>query len=255
MLNICIIDDEQDARSLLREMLIDLVPDSRIIGEAHSKESAIKLLQIVQPDVLFLDIDLKDGTGFDVLSALPPPQYAIVFATAFNQFAINAFQVNAVDYLLKPIDKKELKRVVDKIRKGQSTPDFQKQITGLLATAQNRKIDRLVLHTIEGVYFLPIEEVLRLESSGNYTTIETIKGKRITVSCSLGTFEHLTTSKCTSELFFRIHQSHIIRTSKVRQLLKESDGYFVVLENGDKIPVARRRKDAFMAVMNGLNQE
>lgn len=255
MINFCIIDDEYDARFLLREMLSDLVPDCRIIGEANSKATAIKLLQNVQPDAVFLDIDLKDGTGFDVLKALAPPQYPIVFATAFNQFAIRAFQVNALDYVLKPIEKAELKRVTDKICNGQSTSDFQKQITELLATAQNRKIDKLVLHTAEGIYFLPIQDILRLESSGNYTTVETIKGEKILVSSNLGNFEHLTSdfseNKWASELFFRVHQSHIIRISKVRQLLKQPDGDFVVLDNGAKVPVARRRRDAFLSIMNG----
>ncbi len=255
MLNICIIDDEFDARILLREMLIDMVPDCRIIGEADSRASAIELLQNVKPDAVFLDIDLKDGTGFEVLAALPPPQYAIVFATAFNQFAIKAFQVNALDYLLKPVGSDELKRVVDKIRNGQSSTDFQKQIAELLATNKNRKADKLVLHTAEGVHFLPIADIIRLESAGSYTTIETIKGEKIMVSSNLGNFDHLTSdfeiNVPVSELFFRIHQSHIIRISMVKQLLKQSDGDFVVLNTGIKIPIARRRKEAFLAAMNG----
>lgn len=255
MLNICIIDDEPDARLLLREMLSDIAPDCHILGEASSKASAIDLLKNVKPDVLFLDIDLKDGTGFDVLAALPPPQYSVVFATAFNQFAIKAFEVNALHYMLKPIEHDDLKRAMDKIRKHKPTPDFQKQINGLLTNVQNRKIDKLVLHTAEGVHFLPIADILHLESSGSYTLIETIKGDKILVSSNLGHFEHLTTGSSldgyTSEIFFRIHQSHIIRISTVRKLLKMPEGEFVVLDNGVKIPVARRRREAFLAAMNG----
>ncbi len=255
MLNICIIDDELDARILLRETLIDIAPDCCILGEANSKATAIELLQNVKPDAVFLDIDLKDGTGFEVLAALPPPEYAIIFATAFNQFAIKAFQVNALDYLLKPIGRDELNRVMDKIRKGQSLTDFQKQIQGLLVTNHNRRIDKLVLHTAGGVHFLPLADIVRLESSGSYTTIETIQGEKIMVSSNLGNFDHLTSdfeiNVPISELFFRVHQSHIVRISMVRQLLKQPDGDFAVLNNGVKIPIARRRKEEFLALMNG----
>ena len=254
MLNLCIIDDEKDARLLLRDMLTELVPNCRIIGEADSKATAIELLKNVQPDAIFLDIDLKDGTGFDVLAALPPPQYAIVFATAFNQFAMKAFQFNALDYILKPFEREDIKRALHKIQKGQSLSDLQKQIAELLAASQRRKINKLVLNTSEGVYFLPIDEILHLESSGNYTTIETTKGEKIVVSSNLGHFEHLTSDFSTTgwvaELFFRIHQSHIIRISMVKQLQKQVDGEFVILQNGSKVPIARRRREAFLALMS-----
>jgi two-component system, LytTR family, response regulator len=254
MLKICLIDDEQDARLLLREMLAELAPDCQIIGEANSKASAITLLKTAKPDAVFLDIDLKDGTGFEVLAALPHPQYPIVFATAFNQFAIKAFQVNALDYLLKPIERAELKRTVDKIRMHQPTPDFKNQISELLSNMQNRKIEKLVLHTAEGIHFLPITDILHLESSGNYTMVETIRGEKILVSSNLGQFEHLTedydATNSQPNPFFRIHQSHIIRVSTVRKLMKTTDGEYVILDNGAKVPIARRRREAFMSVMN-----
>jgi two-component system LytT family response regulator len=254
MLKICIIDDEQDARSLLREMLADLAHDCRIIGEANNKATAIELLKTTQPDVVFLDIDLKDGTGFEVLSALPPPQYGIVFTTAFNQFAIKAFKVNALDYLLKPIELEELNAAVTKVKKGQSVTDFQEQIKQLLTTTQTHKSERLTLNTADGIYFLAIEDILHLESSGNYTTFWTIDGEKVVVSSNLGSYEHLVSNTCKStnmdEQFFRVHQSHIIRISKVKQMMKQPDGEFVVLDNGTRIPISRRRREAFLMAMN-----
>lgn len=255
MLKICIIDDEQDARSLLREMLADLTPDCHIIGEANSKATAVEMLKTKQPDVIFLDIDLKDGTGFEVLAALPPPQYGIVFTTAFNQFAIKAFKVNALDYLLKPIEREELNAAVNKIRKGQSATDFQEQIKHLLITTQTRKPERLTLNTADGIYFLAIEDILHLESSGNYTTFWTIYGEKVVVSSNLGSYEHLISNACPTsnkdDRFFRIHQSHIIRISKVKQMMKQPDGEFVVLDNGARVPISRRRREAFLTAMNG----
>lgn len=254
MLNICIIDDEPDARDLLREVLTELEPDCRIIGEANSKASAIDMLKRMKPDVVFLDIDLKDGTGFEVLAALPTPQYPFVFTTACNEFAIKAFQVNALDYLLKPTERAEVRRALDKIQKQQPTTGLKQQMTELLTTMRQRKIEKLVLHTAEGVYFLPIADVCHLESAGSYTTVWTNKGEKILVSSNLGSFEHLVTDTDTtsdaSNTFFRVHQSHIVRISNVRQLLKLPDGDFAVLNNGVKIPVARRRREAFLTAMN-----
>jgi two-component system, LytTR family, response regulator len=120
-------------------------------------------------------------------------------------------------------------------------------------TAQQRKAEKLVLHTAEGVYFLPIADVNHLESSGNYTTVWTDRGEKILVSSNLGCFDHLVVDTepmdNVSAVFFRVHQSHIVRLSTVRQLLKLPDGDFAVLDNGVKIPVARRRKEAFLAAM------
>ncbi len=255
MLNICIIDDEQDARLLLREQLSDLNIDYRILGEADSKKSAIKLLKNNQPDIVFLDIDLKDGTGFEVLSALPPPQYALIFVTAFNEFALQAFRANALDYLSKPISHDDLQQSLNKLKKHVSLPFYQSQITEMVTASKNRKINKLVLQTAEGTHFLPIKDIIHLESSGSYTTVCTTNGEKIVVSTHLGHFDYLTAnesfSEYTSEPFFRIHQSHIIRLSSVRKLLKLPEGEFVLLENGDKIPIARRRRDPFLMAMNG----
>jgi DNA-binding LytR/AlgR family response regulator len=124
----------------------------------------------------------------------------------------------------------------------------------VLQRLQQPRIEKLVLHTSEGVYFLPITEVYHIQSSGNYTTIETIKGEKIVVCANLGQFDHLTAdcgqAGCIANLFFRIHQSHIIRISNVRKLLRMPDGEYVVLENGVKVPIARRRREAFLAAMN-----
>jgi two-component system, LytTR family, response regulator len=254
MLNICIIDDEADARDLLREVLTELEPDCRIIGEANSKASAIDMLKKMKPDVVFLDIDLKDGTGFEVLAALPTPQYPFVFTTASNGFAIKAFQVNALDYLLKPTERVEVRRALDKIQKQQPSAGLNQQMAALLNTMRQQKIEKLVLNTSEGVYFLPILDICHLESSGSYTTVWTTKGEKILASHNLGYFEHIITDLETLDAliptFFRVHQSHIVRVSTVRQLLKLPDGDFVVLDNGVKIPVARRRREAFLAAMN-----
>lgn len=252
MLNICIID-EPHTRDFLRNALTEVDPNCRIIGEANSKATAIDLLQKLKPDVVFLEMDINGGTAFEVLAALPPPSYSFVLTTAFHEFAIKAFQANALDCLLKPIERADVRRTLDKIQKQQLIVDLQKQMTALLNAMPQRKTQKLVLHTSESVYFIPIAEVCHLESSGSYTTICTNKGEKILVCSNLGNFDHLVTDSDATNApnqFFRIHQSHIVQLSNVRQLLKLPDGDFAVLNNGAKIPIARRRREALLAALN-----
>ena len=254
MLNIILIDDEADARQLLRGMLTEHT-DCRIIGEADSFATASLLLPKTKPDVVFLDIDLSDGTGFDVLKALPTIDFSIVFVTASNSFALKAFQVNALDYLLKPISPDDLQRALAKIRQNQSAkPDvqaqMQAQIQSAMSAMQHHKLEKLVLTTAKGVHFIPFDDIIYLTSEGNYTTVFTTKNEHIMVSQNLGTFDHLVTE---GGVFFRTHQSYILNIKAVRQILKHDDGDFALLHDGTKIPISRRKKEAFLSKMTRFN--
>jgi two-component system, LytTR family, response regulator len=250
MLDIILIDDEADARQLLRGMLTEHT-DCRIIGEADSFATASLLLQKTTPDVVFLDIDLTDGSGFDVLQSLPTIDFSIVFVTASNSFALKAFQVNALDYLLKPISPDDLHRALTKIRQNQSPkPDVQAQMQGLMSAMQHHKLEKLVLTTAKGVHFIPLDEIIYLKSEGNYTTVFTTKNEHIMVSQNLGTFDHLVTE---GSVFFRTHQSYILNIKAVRQILKQEDGDFALLHDATKIPIARRKKEAFLSLMTRLS--
>lgn len=247
MLKICIIDDEADARNFLREILAELASDVRVIGEANSKATAIDLLGKTAPDVVFLDIDLTDGTGFDVLQSLPSINFSIVFVTAFNDFALKAFQINALDYLLKPISPDDLNRALTKIRQNQSLKtNIQAQIEGVLSAMQHHKLEKLVLSTAKGVHFIPLDDIIYLKSEGNYTTVFTTQNEHIMVSQNLGTFDHLDTE---GGQFFRTHQSYILNVKAVRQIAKREDGDFAMLHDGTKIPISRRKKEAFLSKM------
>ncbi len=246
MLDIILIDDEADARQLLRGMLAAHT-DCRIIGEADSFATASLLLQTTKPDVVFLDIDLTDGTGFDVLKALPTVEFSIVFVTASNTFALKAFQVNALDYLLKPISLDDLTRALTKIRQNRTPkPDIDAQMQSLMLAMQHHKLDKLVLTTAKGVHFIPFDDIIYLKSEGNYTTVFTTKNEHIMVSQNLGTFDHLATE---GSDFFRTHQSYILNIKAVRQVLKHEDGDFALLHDATKIPIARRKKEAFLKMM------
>ncbi len=251
MLNFIIIDDEADARQLIRDLLLEFT-DCTIIGEAESAQQANILLNTQSPDVVFLDIDLKDGTGFDVLSDISNPTFSIIFVTAFNDFAIKAFQYNALDYILKPISSDDMQRVIKKIR--QTKPhqnDFQKQLQNLSKSLKAQKHEKLVLSTMEGLHFLPVSEVVYLKSEGSYTTVFTEKKQRIVVSQNIGTFDYLDSNNSDST-FYRIHQSYIVNLKSVRQFLKSEDGDFALLEDNTKIPISRRKKEGFLNAMREI---
>jgi two-component system LytT family response regulator len=240
-IRVILVDDEHQSRKTLQSFLQDYCPHVEIIGEADSVLSGYKLLQQESPDAIFLDIQMNDGTGFDLLNKIPNPSFQVIFTTAFDDFAIKAFQYNAVDYLLKPIDVDELMRSVKKIKPHDNGSAFQEQLTNLLETNKTGKFDKIVLSTNNGLHFLELNEIIRLQSEANYTTFYLLEGKRIVVAKTLKSFEEL----LVGENFFRPHQSHIINLKHVEKILKEDGGY-LLMKDDYKIPISRSKKELFM---------
>jgi two-component system, LytTR family, response regulator len=235
-----VIDDEPDARSLLRNMIDSFCPDIRVVGEADSVQSGVRLLREQTADVVFLDIQLEDGTGFDLLDFFPRPAFQVLFTTAHDAFALRAFRYHAIDYLLKPIAPNEFIQAVDRLKAGllaTQTPLFQSLKMGF----QSRKFDKIAVSTAEDISFLPLDQIIRMESDGSYTTFLMNGGEKVVASKIIKDFEDLLPETD----FCRIHQSHIVQIKYVRKFLKEDGGY-ALMSNGDKIPVSRRKKDDFL---------
>lgn len=245
MIKITIIDDELDARQLLKDFVASY-KQYRVIGEADSLKSGVALLEKEKPDILFLDIDLKDGTGFEVLQHFPNHSFLTIFVTAFDTFALKAFQFNAIDYILKPASPEDIERVLSKASTlYETTTAIQQKMTSLLQTVHDKKLTKLVLHTAEGIYFIPLEDVIYLHSEGNYTTVYALQRDKVLVSQNLGAFDYLELD----ERFFRTHQSFIVNMTYIRQFLRHQDGDFAVLHDSTKIPVSRRKKEDFIERM------
>lgn len=238
-----IIDDEPDARKLLNNLLTACCPDFKIVAEAASVKDAALQLHRHRPQVVFLDIQMNDGTGFDLLAQIPKPDFQVVFVTAYDEFALQAFKFNALDYLLKPINPDELERVINRLRR-QPASDFQ-QLHMLLDMMSEKSQRYIVLKTAEGIYYLPIDEIIRLASEGNYTTFHSTSEKPITVSHNLGYYKHLLEMK----QFFRPHQSHIINLNFVRGYFREDGGY-ILMTDGSHIPLSQNRRDSFFDFMS-----
>ena len=241
-----ILDDEQPARNLLNALLKKYCPYVEVIGEADNIEEGLTLIQSQELELLFLDISFQDCTGFDLLDQISLPNFKVVFTTAHDDFAIKAFQYNAFDYLLKPISPRDLQRIMQKISL-QTVSDypslpqkgFQDQLTSSL--------QRIAIPSLEGVLFLDLVEIIRLESEGKYTTFFYGQNQKAVVSKNLGHYANL----LPLDQFHRVDQSHIVNLQFVRKYLHEDGGY-VLLKNGDKIKVARRRKEALLDQLSSL---
>lgn len=243
-IRILLVDDETPCRDALRAFLNSGCPEAQIVGEAASLAEATKLIPQVAPDVLLLDVALEDGTGFDLLDRFPQCGFRVIFTTAFDDFALRAFRYSAVDYLLKPVDPEELVVAVRKAATSGDPAQRQRQLDQLRHNTTTRRFDRITLNTGDGLLFIGIEEITRLEARGNYSFVFLESGERHLAAQSLAGFEEL----LPSPPFFRAHQSHVVNTAFVRKLAKD-DGDSLLMTDKSVVPLARRRKDSFIEIM------
>ncbi len=190
---------------------------------------------------------MQDGTGFDLLDKFDEYSFQVIFQTAYDEFAVKAFKYNAVDYLLKPVSIEELIKAVDKISEEQNHPDLSQQLSSLLKLTKKKAFERIVLNSSEGMHFVEVADILRLQSDVNYTTFHLQSGERITVTKTIKTFEEL----LPEEAFFRPHQSHIVHLKYVKKVLREDGGY-ALMEDDTKVPISRNKKEVFI---NALKEQ
>jgi len=238
MIRTFIVDDEEDARSTLRSFISSYCPQVEIIGEADGVTDAYRKIMANPPDLVLLDIQMDDGTGFDFLEKIKSPNFSVIFTTAFDEFAIKAFKYSAIDYLLKPIDPDELIEAISKV----NTSNSQKgQIAELIDQKKSGSFDRITLSSHDGITIVKLKNISRLESDSNYTHFFLTSGEKITVPKSLKEYENI----LPTELFFRTHQSFIVNLDYVKKYVKEDGGY-ILMEDGSEVLVARRRKEEFL---------
>lgn len=237
-----IIEDEVRSRKMLENSLRNYCPQIEVAGFAETVLEGVKVISERQPDLLFMDIDLPDGSGFDILQQLPRPWPGIIFVTAYNEYAIHALRISAVDYLLKPVDPEQLKLAVAKAVSGDESAEMQEQKVQTFTENQHAgRLNKMVLPTGTGLRFVHIKDIVRLQAEGNYTTFFLAGKSSIIVSRPIKEYE----ATLESAGFFRVHQSHIINLNLIDRYLK-GEGGTVVMEDGTEIEVARRRKEAFL---------
>jgi len=248
MLSVAIIDDELSARQLVRTILEEKMPNVHIVGEASGVAEAIVLLEKTKPDLVLLDIELKDGTGFDLLNRCTESPFQVILITAFDSFAVKAFRYSALDYLVKPFNPEDLLTAVGKaaqpLTAQQMAAWLPRQLANLLATREREVFEKIALPSAEALHLVTVKDIVRLESDAGYTTVFVLGGERILVSRTIKEFEEL----LPENTFFRIHQSHIINLKFAKKVLREDGGY-VLLSDGAKLPISRRRKEEFMEAL------
>jgi len=252
MIKAIIIDDDSNLRQGLLHLLKQLAPDIEVIAQADEVARGLEMLHQLKPDVLFLDIQLTDGTGFDILEKYQKnygkPKFQVVFITAHEQYALRAFRFSALDYLLKPIDVEDLQQVIDKVRINHNKTTDYKNIEVLLEHL-SKKTDqpkRMALHTAEGIHLFNIKDILRIESSGNYSTFYFQNKDEVIVSKTLKDYEDL----LSQHGFERIQQSHLINLSYLKSFLKKDS--YVVMSDGKQLPVSTRKKERLQQIINQL---
>lgn len=247
MIKAIIIDDIEQARTTLRQDLRDYAPDIELIGEASGVVEGAKLLKHIQPDIVFLDIQMQDGSGFDLLDLLLNIPFKIIFITASDAHAIKAFRYAAIDYLLKPVDPDELVSSLDKYRKQQINENEKYKLLNESLKNHSKPSERLALHSQDKIHIVNISDIIRCESSVNYTEFYFSNRKKMVVSKTLKEFEDLLTDLN----FYRVHQSHLVNTKYIHEFVKTEGGH-LIMSDGSMVPVSTRKRPDVVKMLDGL---
>jgi two-component system LytT family response regulator len=242
-----IVDDEDLARKNLEYMLNEHCPQVEVIGTAANAREGKKFIESNHIDLLLLDIEMPNGSGFDLLESLEDEvNFKVVFVTAYHDYALRAFRFSAVDYILKPINAEELQAAIDKVRPGEDREPREK-IETLIDNMQRRgeNLNKIALASMEGLQFVNLDDVIYCESLDNYTQFYLVDGKRIMVSKTIKHFEEV----LDETRFYRVHRSNIINLKYIDKYVKGEGGY-VVMKQGQRIPVSRRRKESFLQLFH-----
>ena len=243
MVNCIIIDDEAKNIKLLQNMLVIHCPAIKVMATATEAKNGLLLIDELQPQLVFLDVEMPHINGFDLLKKLEPVNFETIFVTAYSHYAVEAFEHHATGYITKPINVEKLIAAVNTATKRIEEKNINKNLFSLLErNTKQAAPDKIPLSTNNGLIFVKLADILYCESSGNYTSFFLNNDKKIMVSRQLGEYEKL----LPETNFTRIHDKYIINLSYIKKYIKGSGGD-VVLENGKEIPVASRRKEEFMA--------
>jgi two-component system, LytTR family, response regulator len=231
-----LIDDEPDCTSLLKFELVHNCQQVEVVGVFNSSTKALEEIELLKPDLVFLDIEMPLMNGFELLEKLMPINFNIIFVTAYNQFALRAFKFNALDYIVKPFDVTELVAAVAKAEKN-SLP-LQSQLESLQREIKGAAISKIAIPSQSGVSFIEVNEIEYAESSNNYTKLVLINKQSHIISKTLKDVQDVLEDLH----FLRVHRQYIINLNHVKQFYR-GENMYVVMVNGENIPVARSQKD------------
>lgn len=246
MLRALVVEDVEAVREEYVALIRAYCPSVTIVGQADSVAGGVQLIRQLSPDLVFLDVDLTDGTGFDLLQQLSPVGFKVIFVTGYEHHAVRAFRFSAIDYLLKPLDPYELTEAVKKAESSLGQELFNTKLANLFANLERPKdLQKLILKTADRIYSVHVQDVIFCESDKNYTTFHFINAPKIVVSTNLKEYDTI----LSPHGFFRTHQSFLINMAFFDHFIKADGGNRIVLKNKQVIPLSVRKKDEFLELL------
>lgn len=242
-----IIEDELDAQHLLSKIIDEYCPDINVSGCASNVQDGISLIESLDPDIVFLDIQLGERTGFQLLDSLSNKSFKLIITTAYQEFALKAFKYEAIDYVLKPYSPKSILLAISKVQKQTIDNEVYKRLESLLS--EQKKSSKISLPTTEGYTMVCTEDIVHVAADRSYSHVHLASKKKLMISRSLKEIEAL----LPSSIFFRLHTSHLINLDHLDMYNKEDGGY-AVMTDGSQVPVARRRKTEFLEKLSPNSQ-
>lgn len=248
MIKAVIIEDEKELRDINRVLLTDNFPQITIVGEADSVESGVQLIKESNPDIVLLDIEIKGGTGFNILQKVKPYNFQLVFITAYNHLAVKAIKFSAIDYLLKPVNEFEFNNAIENALLLIESNQMELQV-GTFFDHYEKKTQskKIVLRTAEAMHIVDVSDIIYCKSDNTYTTFYLAEGLEILVSRSIKEFAEM----LEEYNFIRPHQSYLVNLNFVK-MVDKSDGGFIILTTGTNIPISTRRKHSLMQILDKL---
>jgi len=250
ILTAIIVDDEEKGRTVIRELLTRYCPQVKIAAECSNAKDTKKAIQEINPEIVFLDISMPGETAFDMLRQLETIMFEIVFITAHSQYSVEAFRYSALDYLLKPVSEDLLIEAVAKAQQRSEEKKVNSRLETLLYNSSRESVingKKICIPGIKGFLVIEVKDILYLEADSCYTCFHMANGKKITSAKTVGEYEEILEESS----FFRVHKSFVVNLYYMKEYIK-GDGGYIILNNGEKIEVSRRKKDEFMEKVKSL---
>ncbi len=249
-MKIIIIDDEANARILLRNIVLKYFGESMDILEAKNLKEGVELIKQHRPQIVFLDVEMPNEQGVEIYKYFEGESidFHLVFTTAYSQYALKAFELNAIDYILKPIRPTRIQEVIEKVKKSESSNNIQQKLEELKRTLRQNDFNKIALPVKNGILFTPLTDIIHLEADGSYTTVYQANGENILVSKPLKFFDHILEK---GSSFYRPHRSHIFNLKYLKEYVRK-DGNYVILENANVVPISKEKKEEFLEIVTSI---
>lgn len=249
-MKVIIIDDENKARRLISTLLTENCSDITLQLDANDLETGVALIKEHQPDIVFLDIEMPKHSGLQIVDFFEPHEmnFQIIFVTAYNDYAIQAFKLSAVDYILKPVDILELKTAIEKAKKNIESKSINNRLDDLKRVFQQLSLNKMVLEVPKGILFVSHDDIILFEADGMHTKVY-MKNNESQLICK--PMKHFVDQLEGKPIFYKPHRSFLVNLKYIKELSKK-DGFHLIMENNKTIPIAKEKKDEFLQIIQDL---